>query len=208
MIRTLKVILAILVLAQVAQAQRWTTSDGGTPLNPNSGDQVDPIFCYDSDSGLIFVNNAGPNGVNDSLNGSLGGDDYGLISFILSTNATTATAVLPGFLDGVAWGDPAIFNGSVQLVGFPVSGPGFLAIDTAPVPFVRIDAGLTDADFRAASGFVEIETGLSADFGTAGSTLFSLGDALDSGAFKIVPEPGSFLLMLLAGVSLLGLRRR
>ena len=56
-------IIVLLLLAFDANAQRWTTADGDPALNPNSGIEVDPTFCYDPSDGLFYIYNAGANGI-------------------------------------------------------------------------------------------------------------------------------------------------
>ena len=207
-----------LLMATSTFAQRWNP----VPTNPRSGEAADPSFCYNPDTGFIYIFNAGPNGADDSVPGAtaadpttFGGDDYPLLSALISfpgSLSSAPTAVLPSFdaASGVAWGAPVLFNGSLQLVGAPVAAPGGLAISASPVAIMQIDTGLSAADF----GSVSIETGFGFTAGASGGTTFSVGNALDTGAFHIgecltIPEPGSLSLLSIAGLGFgLVLRRR
>ena len=212
-----------LLMATSTFAQRWNP----TPTNPISGLNADPSFCYNPDTGFIYISNAGANGIDDSdAAGAFRGDDYPLVSVLISFPGTLNTGVsnnadslddpitvLPVFdaESGIAWGAPVLFNGSFQLVGNPVAAPGALAISQTPVALMQIDTGLTAADF----GSVTIESGFSFEFGAGGGgTTFSVGNALDTGAFHIgdcltVPEPGALSLLSMAGLGFgLILRRR
>ncbi len=195
-LRTLFVCCAAALLAcTAAQAQRWSPS----PTNPTSGQTLDPSFCYDPGSGNIYVENSGPNRRNDTAaDGSFLGDDYPLVSVLISFNGTLMTGidlptaspdgiddptpVLPGFANGIAWGAPRFFNNQLQLVGQPVNTPGgALAISEDPTALMNIGPGFTAADF----GTAQIETGFSFDPAAAGSTTFSVGDGFDSGVFHV-----------------------
>ena len=169
--------------------------------------------------------NAGPNGVVDPAGANpFSGDDFPLISALISFPGMLNTgvdsngddiddpfAVLPVFdtTANVAWAAPTLFNGQFQLTGSAVAAPGALTISETPTAIMRIDTGLTAADF----GTVSIETGYSYAFAAgSGGTLFSNGDALATGAFHIgdclVPEPGATTLLAMGLVGFLGLRRR
>ena len=201
----------ILVLAVTqAQAERWATADGGPPINPDSGLEMDPTFCYDPSDGLLYVFNAGPNGVDDTTTGGeLGGDDFGFISLLLtaSSDIVGSPTVLGPFQDGIAWSSPVFFNGQVQLTGNAIAG-SFLPISEDPVPIIQLLPGLTSDDFRGSDGLIGIETGGNFSLAAPGSTLFSVGDAFETGAFKIIPEPTALGLVLMAVLGLAGFRRR
>lgn len=199
-----------LLFATTTYAQRYSPA----PTNPTSGLTADPTFCYDPDSGVIYINNAGANGIDDTVSGAFLGDDYPLVSVLISFPGTSSVnAVLPVFdaASGVAWGEPVLFNGSFQLVGQSIAAPGALTISSTPTALLQVDTGLTAADF----GSVSIESGFSFTFGAGGGgTTFSVGNALDTGAFHIgdcltVPEPGALSLLSMAGLGFgLVLRRR
>ena len=203
------ILLAVFLGAQFAHAQRWLNSNGGPAVNPNSGMEVDPTFCYNPADGVLSVYNAGPNGIDDTMGGAIDGDDFGFTSLLLtaSSDILSEPIILPFFQDGIAWAPPVFFNGKIQLSGNAVSSPGFVAISEDPVPIIQLLPGLTADDFRNDIGIVSIETG---DLFTIGSDggISSVGDAFETGAFKIVPEPNTLILIMVAGIALIGLRRR
>ena len=97
------VVLAIILglcAFSTTNAQRWLQSDGSVLTNPNGGADLSaegPVFKYYSDQesadaagfplGSVTIVNAGANGEIDSPSNSLlGGDDYGLISLLLTGN--------------------------------------------------------------------------------------------------------------------------
>ena len=189
---------------------RWVTSNNQIPINPNSGLTPNPIFIYDRDSGVISVETAGGNGVVDSMDTNhLEGDDFGFVSLLLSFSGTTDELwlELPNLTDSIAWVRPVIFNDKIQLFGVAI-GSQFPFIRESPMPLIRVDPGLTEVDFLGPNGVIEIETGMNYAVGQPGITLFSDGDPLATGAFRIVPEPDSSLIFGLATVVLFGVRRR
>ncbi len=192
------VVLVVLLAAQFSHAQRWLTNDGMSPVNPNSGLEVDPVFTYDPADGTLFLFNAGPNGVDDTVDDVISGDDFGFLDFTLTVDSlTTIEQLLPPFSGGVAFGAPVFFNGTLQMVGTSATGAGHV-ISEDQIPLVRLDTGLTVDDFRDADGNVRITT----------TGLSNVGDAFATGAFQIVPEPSSFGLLLTAGLVLLFRIRR
>ena len=175
----------IMVLAAVSLTQaQWLDSDGAAVLD------IAPQFkYYPSDdvsgtvdqygnaitAGSVTYVSAGPNGVVDSAdNSTRSGDDSGLISLLLSVadDSIPVTAALPPFADGVAWGAPTGFNGSVQLQGTAVTAAFLPASETETVVF-RLPADLGIADFTNADGVVSLETGQNDMAGVAGRTLFA-----------------------------------
>ncbi len=205
-------VVVVSAISSTASAQRWVGANGMPVVNPNSGVTLDPEFNYYPETGLVTITNVGANGVVDSANNmTLGGDDYGMISALLSISSpsTPTTGVLPPFGDGIAWAAPSNFNGKIQLSGNAITA-SFLPVSTSETPIFSLPVGLTAADFRNTSGNVTVETGVNFNFGAAGSTLFSTGDALMSGAFNIVqvPEPMSIVMLGSALLGTFGMLRR
>lgn len=211
MTRIAKCFVAIAVVSLTASSaySQWGGFNGELVLNPKSGAPVNPTFFYDSTDGLFYIENNGPNGVIDSAdNMLLQGDDVGFISFIIDTSAvTTVQPTLPVFGDGIAWDAPVIFNDSIQFSGFAIAG-AFLPISNDPVAIFQTDPGLDVDDFRDSNGNVTIEVGINFTQSAPGNTLFSVGDAASTGAFRVVPEPGALSMILMAGLSLFRFRRR
>ncbi len=196
-------IIVLLLLAFDANAQRWATADGDPALNPNSGIEVDPTFCYDPSDGLFYIYNAGANGIDDTpASGVIGGDDFGLNLLFIPYDGATAELAQPAFGNGLAW-SASIFNSRISLNVSPS-----LFISESPIPILQLDPGLTADSFRAPSGFVDIELGSISGAGVPGQTIFSVGDAAETGAFKIVPEPSALCIILGGGLLLAGWQRR
>ena len=198
----------VLSIACTAFSQ-WTSGGGETPINPNTGQILNPSFAYDPLDGVLYLENSGPNGIVDSLdNLTLLGDDVGFISFLLTAPPdTTVDRLLPLVTDSIAWAAPVVFNGKVQLSGTAINA-SFLAISEDPMPLVQLAPGFGVDDFRDADGNVSIEVGVNIEFAQPGTTIFTEGDAAASGAFRVLPEPGGFGMLLLAAISMLKLRRR
>ena len=188
---------------------QWSDFDGQDPLNPNSNELMNPTIYYDPTSGLVSIDNAGTNGVVESAdNSDLLGDDVGMISFQITANDPTIQGVLPNFIDGVAWNLPVFFNGKMQLSGAAISG-AFLSVADEPVPVMQLATGLNVENFRDDNGEVSISVGVNFNRTSPGNTLFTDGDAFATGAFRIVPEPASWILAAgLAGIVLVAMRRR
>lgn len=64
--KMISILIVSLLLVVNANAQRWATANGDPALNPNSGLEVDPTFCYDPSDGLFYIFNAGTNGIDDT----------------------------------------------------------------------------------------------------------------------------------------------
>lgn len=205
-------IVMVLAAAAVVNAQGWVDSDGLEVLD------LSPVFKYYPADGMVTVVNVGRDGVvNSADNGRRDGDDLGLISLLLSkaTDPTTLEAALPPFADGVAWGAPVFFNGSIQLQGTAVTGQ-FLPVNVEETALFRIETDLGVADFLNMDGVVQIEVGNNDAAGAPGRTLFAdIPEAdirMDGGAIifdpLVIPEPSSFALLATALLAGLGLRRR
>ncbi len=198
---------AAFLMATTASAQ-WTNADGADPFNPNSNQLMTPQIIYDPGSGLVSIGNIGTNGVIDSTdNAQLLGDDVGMISFQITATDPTISTVLPLFEDGIAWSAPVFFNGKMQLSGSAV-GAAFLPVSAEPTPVMQLATGLDADNFRDADGNVSISVGTNFNATSPGTTLFTTGDAFETGAFRIVPEPCGLCLAVLAGVAIVGYRRR
>ena len=211
MIKIAKCFVAIAVMSLCANSafSQWNDGNGNLVLSPNSGAVLNPSFLYDPADGVFYVENVGPNGVVDSTdNLTQAGDDIGLISLLVSAPAgVTVEPTLPVFDNGIAWAAPVVFNGQIQLGGTAVLG-NFLPISDEPTAVFQLNTGLGVDDFRNSDGNVTIELGVNFASGMPGATLFSVGDAAMTGAFRVVLEPGAFGMIMLAGISLLGFRRR
>ena len=214
MIRSAQLVLtlALTFSANLVLAQGWGTADGSNPVNPTSGLSPFPIFCYDRDDGILYLDNAGSNGVDDTQGSSMvGGDDWGFTGLRLSASSDIVGSpdILPPFADGIAWTSPVFFNDTITLSGNAIGGgPGFLSINENPVPIVRLVPGLSESDFIAGgSSFIHIEV-LGTFDGGPGIVLFSQGDPLATGAFKIVPEPNALALITFATFAACGRLRR
>ncbi len=199
----------ILVLSMAGTAfSQWALQGGETPLNPNSGEVLNPSFAYDPADGILYVENAGPNGIVESAdNLTLLGDDIGLIQLLITApQGTTVDSLLPEFGNGIAWRS-LIFGDSVLLEGVAIAG-SFLPITEEPVPLLQLTPGFGVDDFRDTDGNVKMEAVMNFTIDTPGETLFTVGDAAASGAFRVIPEPGAFGMLLLAAISMLKVRRR
>lgn len=206
---TMSLILAIsLLLAFDASAQRWATANGDPALNPNSGLEIDPTFCYDPSDGLFYIYNAGPNGIDDTpASGLIDGDDFGLNSLLIPYSGVDVILAQPPFGNGLTWSS-SLFAGNIRL-NVSSSGPsGSLPVSVSPIPILQLDTGLTADAFRNSSGNVVIELASVGNPGGPGQSFFSAGDAAATGAFKLVPEPTSLCLILGGGLLLVGWRRR
>ena len=213
--RTTKCFVAITLASLCANAAfaQWTIWDGiSSPVNPDSGEVLNPTFLYDPADGMFFVENVGPNGIIDSADDeTLLGDDIGLWSFLISATDRFVEPVLPHVTDGLNFYDPVYFNAKIQLG--PAHHEGFLPVATEPTAIFQLSPNLTADDFRNSRGDITIELGVNLAPMSPGTILFSDGDPIASGAFRIgtverVPEPGTLSMILVAVLSLLGLRRR
>ena len=218
---TPKTIVFAIVLGLLATAtsngQRWLGGDGAPVLNPNtSADFSDggPVFRYYQETGAFTVVNSGANGVVDSTdNLALAGDDYGLISLLITAGEAVETGgittELPVFGEGIAWGAPVFFNGQIQLSGNAVAA-SFLPIEAEEALLFTLAPGFTAESFQNADGEIAIETGVNFATGIPGNTLFSSGDPIASGAFEViaVPEPTSVILLAGALLGMVGIARR
>jgi len=200
----------------LADAQMWSDANGNPVIHTNSDFDFSggPVFSYYQADGVFTVENVGPNGVVDSPdNATLQGDDYGLISFIITADeipGNQATTLLPLFDAGVLWNTFFYFNDKVQLAGSTTPDGQFLPVSLDETPLFQLPAGLDADDFRNSAGDINIETGINFAEGLQGATLFSVGDPLQTGAFRIipVPEPGTMPLLMTAILGMAGLTRR
>ncbi len=205
--KNLFVAVALLLMAIVSpQAHsQWADASGDAVINPGSGEEINPSFTYNPTNGLFSIINAGNNGVVDSTdNFNLLGDDAGMIEMLISFPGQTNLMLVPeleGILaDGLVWNEPQLFNNEIQLIGNAVQA-SFLRIQEGSTGLFFLDPGLSDADFRNEYGVVEIEMGLRVEMDN-GIPMFTTGDAFETGAFQIVPEPdlgsASLLVFFLA----------
>ena len=179
-------------------AQRWTGSDGNTVLNPNSGANLSiggPVFRYYQNTGAFTIDNKGPNGVVDSTdNKTLLGDDYGFISLLLAPKFSFfagLTQTLSVYEDGIAWAYPIGFDGRFRISGNAISA-AFLPIKKNETVLFRLAPNLTADVFAGGGEFIDIATGVNFAHGYPGASLYSLGDPLESGAFKVLPFSADF----------------
>ena len=213
MIKKLAVIMALTTVS-LTQAQ-WVDSNG-TPVV-----DISPQFRYypyDSFLGsadqygnellagsVTYISTGADGAVNTTGNMTRGGDDGGLISFLLSVadDSIPVTRVLPIFSDGIAWADPVGFNGSIQLSGNAIAG-SFLPVSNTETVLFRLPGGMNIGDFVNADGVISLETGQNDSFGSPGRTLFAdlaPGDYQQNifcAGYFCVPEPSSTLLLVLA----------
>ena len=189
-IRYLRPLILTMSVLTTWSAAQWEARFGRPPINPNSGLEINPKVFYDPITGIVSLDNAGDNGLVDSLTTDfLLGDDVGMISFVMTTRLNSNTDIetlLPVFEDGVVWSPPIYFDDRVQLQGTSIHGI-FLPILESPTALFGLPTGLVEADFLGPSGLLEIEIGINFDVGLPGATLFSVGDPFTSGAFQILP---------------------
>lgn len=158
---------------------QWSNVNGDPVINPDSGEVINPFVWYDADSGLVFLNAMGQNGLVDSVdNNHLLFDDVGMIGFAMTiTGQTEVSAELPFFADGIAWDAPEITNGRLELLGVDAAG-AFLPV-TSPRPIFRLDAGLNRLDFGLdangdpTSDYEPMRMNVNYRAGVFGRTLFS-----------------------------------
>lgn len=183
-------LLTIAVFSSLVTAQ-WVDRDGLPAINPNSGLEMNPRIIYDPTSGLLSIDNAGSNGLVDSINNmTLQGDDIGMISiaFTLAPEFSRGLSrVLPFFVDGIAWTEQVWFADRVQMNGNAIAA-SFLPISADPVALMQLPLGLDASDFLGPSGALEMEIGVNHAFGTSGMTLFPVGDPVANGQFVVNPS--------------------
>ena len=200
-------LIAILLAVHSAEAQRWTNREGEPPLNPNSGQPMDPTFLYDPVDGLFYIDNVGSNQIVDSTDNSfLQGDDTGLIRLTLFGNFDQVESVFPLFVDGIAWA-VSLSDDGVELQGNAIAA-AFLPIATEPTAIFQLEPGLGANDFRDSVGVARMEVFSAYTFQGCGRELLSTGDALQTGALQIVPEPAGLSLMLILGLGIFARIRR
>ena len=176
--------LVCLFVNHAATAQ-WLESDGDQPVNPNSGQRINPRVSYDPATGLVSLENAGGNDFADSSdNITLQGDDTGMISLALSlADPQDIGRLIPPWIDGIAWNAPEYVDGFVELVGIGVTGR-FLPVGEQPASLFQLSPGLGPEEFFASSGMVEMR--MSIDFGDGRPKMFlPVGDPLLTEVFVL-----------------------
>ena len=93
------------------------------------------------------------------------------------------------------------------LEGVAIAG-SFLPITEDPVPLLQLTSGFSVDEFRDADGNVNMEVVVNFTIDTPGETIFTVGDAAATGAFRVLPEPNGSGMLLLAGLSILKFCRR
>lgn len=173
----------------------------GGVSNPE-GDEPVPAVVYEPDTGLVYLNSGGLNGKIDTTSGGLvSADDIGMISLSIEGPEPVET-LLDGFvftefeeqIGGVSWVNN-YFSGKQALFG-AAAGAEYLD------PSLRIDL------YRYATGlgaddFGQVEMGLNFQRQQPGGIIFG------GIQIKVVPEPGSLALILIAtGMAFLWRRQR
>ncbi|MEM7316366.1 MAG: hypothetical protein AAF497_24805 [Planctomycetota bacterium] len=195
-----KTIIAVAVAAIFAAnaSAAWTGEDGtSSVMNPMTQMELIPAVNYDSDTGVIWIDTTGMNGINETLaSPELLGDDIGMVSFQIESQALQEDFLLSGFVDGMVWSG-MYFAGKVQMFGIP-AGSEFLA-PSSRTELVRMPTGLD------ASNFGQVEIGVNFASGVMGDILFNTGTNPGCQAIDIIPEPvglgmaGFALLAFMAG---------
>ena len=195
-----KIIIAAAIAAMLAVNANaaWTGEDGmSSVVNPMTQMELIPTVNYDSDTGVIWIDTTGLNGINETLaSPELLGDDIGMVSFQIESQAFQEEFLLNGFVDGMVWSG-MYFAGKVQMFGIAV-GTEFLP-PSSRTDLVRLPTGLDAANFG------QVEIGVNFASGVTGDILFNTGTNPDCTAINIIPEPlgigmaGFGLLALLAG---------
>lgn len=162
--------------------------------NPN-GMRIVPDVVYNPATGMVSVDTRGLDGVVSTVgNGTIAGDDVGLISFILTGPDGVAQAPFTGLdlTQFISWSN-SYFNGKEQIVGTALT-PANQFLVPGVYPIVQYAPNLPLSTFGA------VEIGVNFTSGTSGSILF--------GRVQAVPEPGTCSLISALGLAGIAAFRR
>ena len=123
--------LALMSFSSFANAQAdsacWMGNDGGPVISPvDNVSLTTPELVYDSDTGIVYIDTLGLNGIVDTTSTTILGDDVGMISVILEAPAGGTFIPQNDLVGGVIWttGNQAYINNTMQILGTPVTSWG------------------------------------------------------------------------------------
>ncbi len=188
-------IVTVAVMFAATANANWVSGDGTNPVvNPDSQLALIPNVNYEPDTGIIWIDTLGTNGVNDTLaDPALQGDDVGMVSFQIESSAMQLEFLLNGFVDNMVWSG-TYFADKVQMFGI-AAGREFVE-PSGRIDLVRMPTGLDASNFGAG------EIGVNFSSTVAGEILFNNGTHADCPPINIVPEPCG---LGIAGILVLGL---
>ncbi|MEM7316367.1 MAG: hypothetical protein AAF497_24810 [Planctomycetota bacterium] len=157
-------VLITLVSTAVSQdANCWENEDGDPVVSPvDMLSRTTPELVYEADTGIVYIDTLGLNGIIDTTSDVILGDDVGMISVILE--APQGTFIQQNtVVGGVVWTTGNQFystaNNTMQMVGTPVSLPFLQPTDRFEL--FQLAAGLTAVDFdQNSDGSIFVEIGV------------------------------------------------